>query len=124
MAILKKREFGKGDISPVETTEFIDLTQMNYESENQVGAKMLVKVAEIYRYEDLGKLTGHVFNGHILVLDYTALSGDQLAMKRITNDLKLVARDVGGDVAGLGKSYFIVTPGGVKVDRNKIKGGF
>ncbi len=124
MAILRKREFGKGDMSPVETTEFIDLTQMNFEAENQIGAKTLVKVAEIYRYEDLSKLTAHVFNGHLLVLDYTALSGDQLAMKRITNDLKLIARDVGGDVAGLGKNYFIVTPGGVKVDRNKIKGGF
>jgi SepF-like predicted cell division protein (DUF552 family) len=124
VAILKKKEYGKGDGSPVETAEFIDLTQMGFEGEGQVGAKTLIKVAEIYRYEDLGKLTANVFNGHILILDYTALSGDQLAMKRITNDLKLVARDVGGDVAGLGKSYFIVTPSGIKVDRNKIKGGF
>ncbi len=124
MAILKRKDYGRGDSSPVETSEFIDLTQMNFDSDSSVGAKTLVKVAEIYRYEDLGKLTAHVFNGHMLILDYTALSGDQLSMKRITNELKLVARDVGGDVAGLGKNYFIVTPGGVKVDRNKIKGGF
>lgn len=124
MAILKKKDFGRGDSSPVETSEFIDLTQMSAETESSVGARTLIKVAEIYRYEDLNKLTSHVFNGHILVLDYTALSGDQLSMKRITNELKLVAKDVGGDVAGLGKNYFIITPSGVKVDRNKIKGGF
>ena len=124
MAILKKKDFGRGDSSPVETSEFIDLTRMGAETESSVGARTLIKVAEIYRYEDLSKLTSHVFNGHILVLDYTALSGDQLSMKRITNELKLVAKDVGGDVAGLGKNYFIITPSGTKVDRNKIKGGF
>ena len=64
MAILKKREFGKGDMSPVETTEFIDLTQMNFETENQVGAKTLVKVAEIYRYEDLSKVRRKRPNGY------------------------------------------------------------
>jgi SepF-like predicted cell division protein (DUF552 family) len=124
MAILKKRDYSKGDFPSADSGEFIDLTQMTFNDDSQLGAKTLVKVAEIYRYEDLGKMTSNVFNGHILILDYTALSGDQLAMKRITNDLKLVARDVGGDVAGLGKNYFIVTPGGIKVDRNKIKGGF
>ncbi|MEM3852504.1 MAG: cell division protein SepF [Methanomassiliicoccales archaeon] len=124
LAILRKKDYSRGEYASLEPGEFIDLSQMTFADDGQLGAKTLVKVAEIYRYEDLSKMTNHVFNGHILILDYTALSGDQLAMKRITNDLKMVARDVGGDVAGLGKNYFVVTPGGVKVDRNKIKGGF
>ena len=47
MAILKRKEFGRGDSSPVETSEFIDLTQMGAVPDSAVGAKTLVKVAEI-----------------------------------------------------------------------------
>ena len=81
-----------------------------------------VKVAELYRYEDLSALTNLVYNGSILILDYNGISNDQLALKRVINELKSVARDTGGDVAGIAKNTLIVTPSGTKVDRKKIKG--
>jgi SepF-like predicted cell division protein (DUF552 family) len=84
----------------------------------------MVKVAEIYRYEDLSAVTQPVYNGNILLVDYSALSNDSLTLKRITNELKAVARDTNGDVAAIGKNIIVVTPNGIKVDRQKIKGGF
>jgi filamentous hemagglutinin family protein len=58
------------------------------------------------------------------LIDYSALSNDSLTLKRITNELKAVARDTNGDVAAIGKNIIVVTPNGIKVDRQKIKGGF
>ena len=65
---------------------------------------------------------GHVYNGDMLLVDYTSLANDELALKRITADLKNVARDTGGDVAAIGKNWILATPAGVKIDRNKIRG--
>jgi SepF-like predicted cell division protein (DUF552 family) len=110
-----------------ETEDFIDLGTITFEDESRVlgtGAKAFVRVAEVYRYEDVGNLTTHVYEGNILIVDYDSLANDELALKRITNELKSVAQDVGGDVAGIGKNLLMLTPGGIKIDRTKIKGTY
>ncbi|OGS52539.1 MAG: hypothetical protein A3K75_04750, partial [Euryarchaeota archaeon RBG_13_61_15] len=107
--------------------QYIDLTEMVFEDESLLGgedAKTVVKVGELFRYEDLSSLTAQVYAGNIVIVDYTSVANDDLTMKRITSELKNVARDVGGDVAGVGKNLLMVTPQAVKIDRNKIKGGF
>jgi hypothetical protein len=106
--------------------DYLDLGEMSFEDERALGnpAKATVKVAEIYRYEDLADLANHVYNGNILVLDYSSISGDELTLKRVTADLKSVAKDTNGDVAALGKNFLMATPNGIKIDRNKIKGGY
>jgi len=103
---------------------YIDLGELTFEDASPLGqtAEHWVRVAEVYRYEDLGDLTTHVYNGDMLLIDYTSLANDELALKRMTADLKNVARDTGGDVAAVGKNYLLATPAGVKIDRNKIKG--
>jgi len=106
-----------------ESDAYIDLGELTFDEDQPLGvaAEHWVRVAEIYRYEDLGELTTHVYNGNMLLIDYTALSNDELALKRITADLKNAARDTGGDVAAIGKGWLLATPSGVKIDRNKIK---
>lgn len=131
MTILKKKPFSGAADSEVKETmgaeQYIDLTEMVFEDEGLLdteGAKTVVKVGELFRYEDLSNLTSHVYAGNILVIDYTSVANDDLTMKRLTAELKNVARDVDGDVAGVGKNLLMVTPRSVKIDRNKIKGGF
>jgi hypothetical protein len=107
--------------------QYIDLTEMALEDEGLSGiesAKTVVKVGELFRYEDLSALTGEIYNDNIVIVDYTSIANDDLTMKRITAELKNVARDIDGDVAGVGKNLLMITPRGVKIDRNKIKGGF
>lgn len=121
-----KRPFKKfkGDALPGEPEKYIDLGEMYAEEADIAGfaAKMNVKVAELHRYEDLGELTSQVYDGNILLLDFTPIANDSLTLRRITNELRAVTKDVGGDLAGVSRNLLIITPEGVKIDRAKIKG--
>jgi len=128
MAFIKKpfRRLAEGS-SAAEADTYIDLGELSFEGEGGAlgePVEHLVKVAEIYRYEDAADLATHVYNGNIVLVDYTSLSSDELALKRITAELKSAVRDCGGDVAVVGKNMLLVTPAGIKIDRAKIKGSF
>ncbi len=118
----KLMDGGKG----AEADHYIDLGEMVFEDDlgSITGARSMIKVAEILKYEDVHNVTTHLYNGNVLILDYTALGSDELALKRLTADLKVVAADINGDVAALGKNFIIATPQGVKIDRTKIKAPF
>jgi len=131
LTILKKKSFPADEAGvskeSLSAEQYIDLTDAVFEDEGAMGvegAQTVVKVGEMFRYEDLSPLTNEVYNGNIVVVDYTSIANDDLTMKRVTAELKNVARDVDGDVAGVGKNLLMVTPRAVKIDRNKIKGGF
>ncbi len=131
MTILKKKPFSSTEESaPREAAsaeQYIDLTDMVFEDEGLMGpegVKTVVKVGEMFRYEDLSSLTNEVYNDNIVIVDFTSIANDDLTMKRVTAELKNVARDIDGDVAGVGRNLLMITPRGIKIDRNKIKGGF
>jgi len=88
------------------------------------GARMHVAIGEIQRYEDLKDLTDYVYGGNVLILDFTAISDQEVLLKRVTNELKRITDDVGGDVAGIGNNLMVVSPNGVKVERRKLRGKF
>jgi SepF-like predicted cell division protein (DUF552 family) len=131
VTILKKKAFPSSQESegrPHSSAEqYIDLSEMSFDDEHVLSGDesgTVVKVGELFRYEDLSMLTSEVYAGNIVILDFTSIANDDLTMKRITSELKNVARDVNGDLAGVGKNLLMATPQGVKIDRNKIKGGF
>ncbi|MBP1662475.1 MAG: hypothetical protein H6P94_724 [Thermoplasmatales archaeon] len=86
------------------------------------GARMRVAIGDIERYEDLKNLTDFVYGGNVLILDFTAISDQEVLLKRVTNELKRITDDIGGDVAGIGNNLMVISPNGVKVDRRKIRG--
>lgn len=110
----------------LEEGSFLDLGQMNFEDEaaGLAGAKGAVRMAEILRFEDLGKISQLAYQGDIVVLDYTSIANDQVAVKRMSMDLKNVAKDTGGDVAGIAKNLLCLTPAGFRIDRQKIRPSF
>src|SRR5256886_16516552 len=106
MAFIKKpfRRLHEGGASEADT--YIDLAELNFENEGgSLGepAEHLVKVAEVYRNEDIADLTTHVYKGNILLVEYTSLASDELALKGIMAEKKSSVRDSGGDVAGGGR---------------------
>lgn len=123
-----KRPFKKfkSEAPPGEPDKYIDLGDMPFEGEeiSALPGRMNIKVAELHRYEDLGDLTSQVYNGNILLLDFTPIANDNLTLRRVTNELRAVSRDIGGDLAGVSKNLLIITPEGVKIDRTKIKGPY
>ena len=85
---------------------------------------MHVAVGEIQRYEDIKAISGYVYGGNVLILDFSPISDEEVILKRITNELKKMANDIGGDIAGIGNNLMIISPSGVKVDRRKIRGKY
>ena len=124
MPLLKKPlRKGKEEVTPVETDQYIDLGAMFFPDEGALSGSS-VKVAEIYRYEDVSALSQPVYDGNVVLIDYSNMANDQNELKRVTNELKNVARDTNGDVAAIGNNLIVVTPNGMRIDRHKMKGGY
>jgi len=103
----------------------IDLGAMNFDDEiSGIHAGSTIKVAEIYRFEDLKNITKLLYDGHTILIDYSSIANDDLALRRISAELHSVAEDVNGDMAGVGKNLLVVTSGGLMIDRNKIRGSY
>jgi len=90
----------------------------------KVSRGMEVKVAELQGYEDLRQLSNFIYDGNILILDFSAIANDELSLKRIVTELKRLVSDVNGDLAGIGQHLLIITPKSVKIDRHKMRRGF
>ena len=111
---------GKPERIPVEQYEELDLSE--YEAEITGEADMFVRVAEVTGINEISEIRRQIYEGNIVVADVAFLKHDKLTMDRILKDLRQLAEDVNGDIVGLGEEYVIITPTGVKIDRNKIRG--
>ena len=113
----------KGEVQTAESEQYIDLGTMYFPDESG-ATNGTIKVAELYRFEDVGPISQPIYNGNIMLIDYSQIANDQALLKRVTNELKNVARDTNGDVAAIGNNMIVVAPNGVRIDRAKMKGGF
>ncbi len=121
--MLRKPILRRHQDETLEDGTFLDLGAMHFEDEEAslAATKGTVRVAEIFRFEDLHNLTRYAYQGDTLLLDYTSLANDQVAVNRLNAELKNVVRDTGGDVAGVAKNLLALTPAGIKVDRHKLR---
>ncbi len=110
----------------LEEGSFLDLGTMQFEDEAGAlaGNRGTVRMAELLRFEDLHNVTKLAYGGDIVIVDYTSIANDQMAVKRMSIDLKNVAKDTGGDVAGIAKNLLALTPAGIRIDRQKIRPSF
>jgi uncharacterized protein len=110
----------------LEEGSFLDLGAMEFpdEADGLAGAKGTVRLAEILRFEDLHDVSKLAYQGDIVLLDYTSIANDPIAVKRMSIDLKNLAKDTGGDVAGISKNLLGITPAGFRIDRQKIRPSF
>ncbi len=119
MGILEKL-LGKTEKAPVEEYEELDLSE--YEAEIESEGTTYIKVAEVTGINELPEIRRQIYEGNIVIADIAHIKHDKLTFERVLKDLRLLAEDVNGDIVGLGEDYIIVTPTGIKVDRNKIRG--
>lgn len=111
---------GKPERIPVEQYEELNLSE--YEAEITGEADMFVRVAEIAGINEISEIRRQIYEGNVVVADIAFLKHDKLTTDRILKDLRQLSEDVNGDIVGLGEEYVIITPTGVKIDRNKIRG--
>lgn len=121
-ALLRRKEAPRGPQKPREPRRFIDL--YNVKISTDISLRSTVKVAEIYRYEDILPISDLVLEGNIVILDLNRVSNDESLMKRVTEEIVAISKDHGGDAAALSREMIIVTPRGVAVDRRKIRGPY
>ena len=107
----------------LEEGSFLDLGTMQFEDEADglAGAKATIRTAEILRFEDLHQASKLAYQGDIVIIDYTSIANDQTAVRRMSIDLKNIAKDTGGDVAGIAKNLLALTPAGIRIDRQRIR---
>jgi uncharacterized protein len=117
MGIMKRL---MGEETKSSKSDFVDLGEYDVAVKDEPAA-CLVKVAEISKFEEVADLAEQVYGGHILVLDIRNVAKDEFQLRRVTAELKKVATDVGGDVAGIAEGLLCVTPRGIRVDRQKIR---
>lgn len=119
MGIFEKL-LGKSEKVPVEEYEELDLSE--YEAEIESEGTTYIKVAEITGINEIPEIRRQIYEGNIVIADIAYIKHDKLTFERVLKDLRLLAEDVNGDIVGLGEDYIIITPTGIKVDRNKIRG--
>ena len=101
---------------------FLDLGKLpNDEADMALGAKGNIRLAEVLRLDDIHTYSKLTYQGDIVILDYTSISNDANAVKRMSQDLRNITRDTGGDVAGIAKNLLCLTPAGVRIDRQKLR---
>ena len=113
-----------GDKKSGNVEGYVDLEKYVESTEGADAASMYVRVGEIQRYEDLKEFADYVYGGNVLILDFTPIAEEEVILKRITGDLKKLAKEINGDIAGIGNNLMIVSPSNVKVERRKLRGKF
>ena len=104
---------------------YVDLEKYVESEKNMTTpARMYVRVGEIQRYDDLKDFTDYVYGGNVLILDFSPIAEEEVILKRITNDLKKLASEINGDIAGIGNNMMIISPSEVKIERRKLRGKF
>ncbi|MCL5440117.1 MAG: cell division protein SepF [Thermoplasmataceae archaeon] len=106
---------------PGEPRRFIDLNDLNFSSDAS-EIKTTVKVAEIYRYEDIFLIREFISDGSFVIVDCSKIYKEESLFRNIVEELRRLGKDSGGDIARLGESLIIVTPKGVGIDKQKVRG--
>lgn len=106
-----------------ESDEYTEINLDEYDQAAGTGpAETYVRVAELSGLNQIPELKREIYNGNIVIVDISPIKGDSLTRDRALKDLKQVALDVSGDIAGIGENMIIVTPMSIKIDRTKFTG--
>jgi hypothetical protein len=100
--------------------DYMELDLASYEEHGSAPA-LLVKIATINDIKDTPRIKDEVYSGNIVIVDISRLKMDKISYERVLKDLKEVAKDVNGDIIGLGdQRYVVLTPMSVKISRDRI----
>ena len=125
MPLRRKIKEAEPEPQDVEGRRYIDLGKYLEGGPGRAkgGYRTEIKIAEVESFDDLRHLSNVIYDGHILIVDFTPISTDELSLRRVISELQRLAEDVNGDVAGLGNNYIIITPKGIGINKQKLRRG-
>jgi SepF-like predicted cell division protein (DUF552 family) len=83
-------------------------------------AETQVRIAKIGDKQDVIDIKDAVYDGDVVIADITRHTTKDRTMEHITDELKQVATEVGGDIAQKGDDQLIITPHGVAINRDPL----
>ncbi|MBI2565018.1 cell division protein SepF [Candidatus Woesearchaeota archaeon] len=88
---------------------------------SELKAKAVVRPFQVEEFEDLKPILDSLREGKtIAIINIKPIKDkDIVELKRAVNKLKKTADAIGGEIAGFGEDYLIVTPGFAKIYRSK-----
>jgi SepF-like predicted cell division protein (DUF552 family) len=97
-----------------------DYIELDMTEEEQAGRKLTIEVERLDTYTDSDRLQKKVREGNILVVKIKDLKAkDMEELKRSVDKLRKTCLAVGGDIAGLGDDWLILTPTSAKIHREE-----
>jgi SepF-like predicted cell division protein (DUF552 family) len=102
-----------------QTGDYIELQADDLEIAD-VEATRQVRIANIGDKSDVIDIKDAVYDGDIVVADITRHTTKDRTMEHITDELKQVAREVGGDIVQKDDDQLIITPAGVSISRERL----
>lgn len=111
---------GTGTKEMPEVEEYQELDLSEFEEDLKEDGTF-VRIAELSGLEILQELKKQIYDGNILIIDVLPSKNDKLLFDRVVKSLKQVVNDVHGDIAMIKEDQVIVTPHGIRIDRQKLK---
>ena len=110
-----------GDRGARSTGDYVELDPNDFDADSGDVA-MEVHVAEISGKENVIDIKDAVYDGDLVIADITRLRTEDPTVEHITDELRQVVEEVGGDIVQKGDDQIIVTPTGVRISREKLGG--
>ena len=85
-----------------------------------MAAQTELRIAKISDKQDVIDIKDAVYDGAVVIADITRHTTQDRTMEHITDELKQVANEVGGDIAQKGDDQLIITPHGVAINRDPL----
>jgi SepF-like predicted cell division protein (DUF552 family) len=102
-----------------QTDDYVELNADDFDT-GAVEAERQVVIARISGQKDVIDIKDAVYEGNIVVADITRHSTQDRTMEHISDELKQVANEVGGDIVQKDDDQLIITPSGVTVARERL----
>ncbi|PSQ60826.1 MAG: hypothetical protein BRD23_01520 [Halobacteriales archaeon SW_9_67_25] len=101
------------------TEDYVELEAGDLQVE-EIEAGTQVRIANIGEKNDVIEIKDAVYDGDIVVADITRHTTQDRTMEHITDELKQVAREVGGDIVQKDDDQLLITPTGVSISRERL----
>jgi len=102
--------WGKADAED----DYIELTG----DETRTSAKIPVHIEKITDFMDSDRIQKKLRDGAVMLINVKVLKDKNVGeLKRALEKLKKVCESVGGDIAGAGEDWIIITPGSARIER-------
>ncbi|WP_018256749.1 cell division protein SepF [Halomicrobium katesii] len=100
------------------TEDYVELSADDLDDAVEVDRQ--VRIARIGEKQDVVEIKDAVYDGDIVVADITRHSTQDRTMEHISDELKRVVNEVGGDIVQKDDDQLIITPAGVAISRERL----